>query len=139
MVEILIEVIMFWIIGTILSLYIHEFGHFVAAERLAEILDLELEKVQDEKKTLALDSLNLPIRIENLDFGYGTRRLVLENINMTINAGEKIALVGESGSGKTTLSKLLMNFYPYSRLTMNLKPLKVTGTVWNSRLRMLMI
>lgn len=87
----------------------------VAAERLAEILDLELEKVQDEKRKLAPASLNLPIKIENLDFRYGTRRLVLENINMTINAGEKIALVGESGSGKTTLSKLLMNFYPWEK------------------------
>ncbi|MDE5583612.1 MAG: peptidase domain-containing ABC transporter [Ruminococcus sp.] len=87
----------------------------VAAERLGEILDLELEKVQDEKRTLSPDSLNLPIRIENLDFRYGTRKLVLENINMTINAGEKIALVGESGSGKTTLSKLLMNFYPWEK------------------------
>ncbi len=87
----------------------------VAAERLAEILDLELEKVQDEKRKLAPASLNLTIRIENLDFRYGTRRLVLENINMTINAGEKIALVGESGSGKTTLSKLLMNFYPWEK------------------------
>ena len=87
----------------------------VAAERLAEILDLELEKVQDETRKLAPASLNLPIKIENLDFRYGTRRLVLENINMTINAGEKIALVGESGSGKTTLSKLLMNFYPWEK------------------------
>lgn len=87
----------------------------VAAERLGEILDLELEKVQNERRTLAPTSLNLPIRIENLDFRYGTRRLVLENINMTINAGEKIALVGESGSGKTTLSKLLMNFYPWEK------------------------
>lgn len=87
----------------------------VAAERLAEILDLELEKVQDGKRKLAPESLNLPIRIENLDFRYGTRRLVLENINMTINAGEKIALVGESGSGKTTLSKLLMNFFPWEK------------------------
>lgn len=87
----------------------------VAAERLAEILDLELEKVQDEKRKLTPTSLNLPIRIENLDFRYGTRRLVLENINMTINSGEKIALVGESGSGKTTLSKLLMNFYPWEK------------------------
>lgn len=87
----------------------------VAAERLGEILDLELEKVQNEKRTLAPASLNLPIKIENLDFRYGTRRLVLENINMTIKAGEKIALVGESGSGKTTLSKLLMNFYPWEK------------------------
>ena len=60
-------------------------------------------------------SLNLPIKIENLDFRYGTRRLVLENINMTIKPGEKIALVGESGSGKTTLSKLLLNFYPWEK------------------------
>lgn len=87
----------------------------VAAERLAEIFDLELEKVQDEKRKLAPASLNLPIRIENLNFRYGTRKLVLENINMTINAGEKIALVGESGSGKTTLTKLLMNFYPWEK------------------------
>ena len=63
----------------------------VAAERLGEILDLELEKVQNEKRTLVPKSLNLPIKIENLNFRYGTRRLVLENINMTINAGEKIA------------------------------------------------
>lgn len=87
----------------------------VAAERLSEILDLDLEKVQDEKRKLAPDSLNLPIKIESLDFRYGTRSLTLENINMTINAGEKIALVGESGSGKTTLSKLLMNFYPWEK------------------------
>ena len=87
----------------------------VAAERLTEILDLELEKVQDEKRKLAPASLNLPIRIDNLDFRYGTRKLVLENINMTIHAGEKIALVGESGSSKTTLSKLLMNFYPWEK------------------------
>lgn len=87
----------------------------VAAERLSEILDLELEKTEDENRKLAPKSLNYPIKIENLDFRYGTRKLVLENINMTIGAGEKIALVGESGSGKTTLSKLLMNFYPWEK------------------------
>ena len=87
----------------------------VAAERLSEIFDLELEKLQDEKRRLAPKSLNMPIRIENLYFRYGTRQLVLRDINMTINAGEKIALVGESGSGKTTLSKLLMSFYPWEK------------------------
>lgn len=87
----------------------------VAAERLSEILDLELEKVADENRKLSPQSLNYPIRIENLDFRYGTRKLVLENISMTIGEGEKIALVGESGSGKTTLSKLLMNFYPWEK------------------------
>ena len=87
----------------------------VAAERLSEILDLELESEMDSQRKISPDSLNYPVRIENLDFRYGTRKLVLENINMTIEAGEKIALVGESGSGKTTLSKLLMNFYPWEK------------------------
>lgn len=87
----------------------------VAAERLSEILDLELEKTAEQDRKLSPQSLNYPIRIENLDFRYGTRKLVLENIQMNIGAGEKIALVGESGSGKTTLSKLLMNFYPWEK------------------------
>lgn len=87
----------------------------VAGERLSEILDLELEKTENEKNKLSPDSLNYPIRIENIDFRYGTRKLVLENINMNIKNGEKIALVGESGSGKTTLSKLIMNFYPWEK------------------------
>jgi len=40
---------------------------------------------------------------------------VLENINMSIKAGEKIAIVGESGSGKTTIVKLLMYFYEWEK------------------------
>lgn len=87
----------------------------VAAERLSEILDLELEKTAAENRKLNPQSLNKDIKIENLDFRYGTRRLVLNNINMFIGAGEKIALVGESGSGKTTLAKLLLNFYNWER------------------------
>ena len=56
-------------------------------------------------------SLAGDIEIKNLDFRYGTRRLVLEDINITIKKGQKVAFVGESGSGKTTLSKLLLNLY----------------------------
>lgn len=86
----------------------------VAADRLGEILDLELEK-KDEQNKISDISLNKTIKISNLNFRYGTRRLVLENINMTVTPGEKIALVGESGSGKTTLVKLLMNFYDFEK------------------------
>lgn len=83
----------------------------VASDRLGEILDLEIERKENEHKKIAPKSLKGDIKIKNVDFRYGTRREVLKNINIEIKAGEKIAFVGESGSGKTTLVKLLMNFY----------------------------
>ncbi len=83
----------------------------VAADRLGEILDLEAEKTENEYRKLAPEGLSGDIKIENLNFRYGTRRLVLEDINLDIKQGQKVAFVGESGSGKTTLSKLLLNFY----------------------------
>jgi len=82
-----------------------------AAERLGEILDLELEITESGNNKIEDISLMCPIEIKNLDFRYGARKLTLKDINIKINPGEKIALVGESGCGKTTLVKLLMNFY----------------------------
>lgn len=83
----------------------------VAADRLGEILDLEAEKTENEYKKLKPISLNGNIEIKDLNFRYGTRKLVLEDINLKIIRGQKIALVGESGSGKTTLAKLLLKLY----------------------------
>lgn len=88
----------------------------VASERLGEILDLEVEKVaEEEQKKMALTSLRGPITFKDLSFRYGTRKLVLEDIDIAMNPGEKIALVGESGSGKTTLVKLLLNLYTWEK------------------------
>lgn len=87
----------------------------VAADRLGEILDLEKEKSKDEDKKINPKTLLGDITLRNVDFRYGTRQLVLKNINMEIKPGEKIALVGESGSGKTTIAKLLMDFYDVER------------------------
>lgn len=83
----------------------------VAAARLGEILDLEVEKTEREYRKLAPDSLAGDIEVKNLNFRYGTRKLVLEDINFNIKKGQKVAFVGESGSGKTTLSKLLLHLY----------------------------
>lgn len=60
---------------------------------------------------MAPESLAGDIKFEHVNFRYGTRQRVLEDIDFTIKKGEKIAFVGESGSGKTTLSKLLLHLY----------------------------
>lgn len=83
----------------------------VAADRLGEILDLEAEKQENEQRKMAPESLAGDIKFEPVNFRYGTRQRVLEDIDFTIKKGEKIAFVGESGSGKTTLSKLLLHLY----------------------------
>ncbi len=82
----------------------------VAADRLGEILDIALEYSSEQGK--ANNKIEFEkILISNLDFRYGTRDLVLKNINLEILCGEKIAFVGESGSGKTTLAKLFIRLY----------------------------
>lgn len=83
----------------------------VAAERLGEILDLEYEKNDRENNKVCPTDLKGDIQFKNITFRYGTRKPVLEGVNIHIKQGERIALVGGSGSGKTTLSKLLLNLY----------------------------
>jgi len=83
---------------------------YVAADRLGEILDLEQEK-KNESKKMQPNELEGKIQVEGVDFRYGTRKLALEDINLDIKSGEKVALVGESGSGKTTLAKLMLKYY----------------------------
>ena len=56
----------------------------VAADRLGEILDLEVEKTEAEYRKLSPDKLTGEIEIRNLDFRYGKRKQVLENINLKI-------------------------------------------------------
>lgn len=52
------------------------------------------------------------IRFENVSFRYpGAEKLALEEINLVLKPGRKLALVGENGSGKTTLIKLLTRLY----------------------------
>lgn len=83
----------------------------VAAERLGEILDLEAEKDEHEQNKLTPERLDGDIEFKNVKFRYGTRRLVLDNVDCMIRKGQKVAFVGESGSGKTTLTKLLLHLY----------------------------
>lgn len=82
-----------------------------AAERVFEILDTDDELHADEGKLL-----NQPVRGEvkftNVNFSYEDRQ-TLQNINLTAQPGQTIALVGTTGAGKSTLVNLLTRFYEY--------------------------
>jgi ATP-binding cassette subfamily B multidrug efflux pump len=51
------------------------------------------------------------VKFENIRFGYGTSRGLLQGINLHIKPGERVGLVGSSGAGKSTLVNLLLRFY----------------------------
>ncbi len=83
----------------------------VAADRVFEILDKE-ESIDDRLVNLP-ENLKGEIKFTKLNFAYVDGEDVLKNINIKINAGEKIALVGSTGSGKSTLINLLLLLYDY--------------------------
>jgi ATP-binding cassette, subfamily C, bacteriocin exporter len=84
----------------------------IAADRLFEIMDLDHEPDIDDQK-IKLQSENLgDIRFENIEFRYGFRAKVFDNISFNIPYKKVTAIVGVSGSGKSTLMALLQKMYP---------------------------
>ncbi|MBX3015934.1 MAG: ABC transporter ATP-binding protein [Caldilineaceae bacterium] len=67
--------------------------------------------IVDAPDAIEVKELKGDIRYENVTFGYEGHRKVIEQVNLSITAGETVAFVGPSGAGKTTLCSLLPRFY----------------------------
>ena len=82
-----------------------------AAERVFGVLDLKTEQ-EAEKGRLELPRIAQSVTFDDVTFHYESQSVpALKDINLTIRAGEMVALVGSSGSGKTTLVNLMPRFY----------------------------
>ncbi|SFE83637.1 ATP-binding cassette, subfamily B [Paenibacillus catalpae] len=81
--------------------------------RYVELLETEPD-VADAPDAKEVDRLHGDIVYRNVTFGYEGEAKVLENISLSIKAGETVAFVGPSGAGKTTLCSLLPRFYEVS-------------------------
>jgi ABC-type multidrug transport system fused ATPase/permease subunit len=84
-----------------------------ASERVFELLATR-NSVPEPLQPKMLHASHADIEIKGLDFNYGDKS-VLRKIDLTVKAGQLVALVGESGSGKTTLANLLLRFYDPAR------------------------
>lgn len=78
------------------------------AERVFEIMD---EPQEDKSGEHSMENAKGVITFEEVDFSYVEGKPVIQDFNLEIKAGQKIALVGSTGSGKTTIINLLMRFY----------------------------
>jgi ATP-binding cassette, subfamily B, bacterial len=79
----------------------------VSAQRVAQILNIEPD-ADDEPDAIELRHTMGEITFENVSFAYGRQKPVLQELNLRIAAGERVALVGRSGAGKSTLINLLL-------------------------------
>lgn len=80
-----------------------------ALERINEIFLYPDEKLGEKKEIR--ESCENVIEFENVTFSYDSERPILEDINLRIKKGEKVAIVGSSGSGKSTIVKLILGLY----------------------------
>lgn len=83
-----------------------------AAERVFQLMDAQ-RKVVDADDAIEIGRVSGKVELQNVSFSYGDEP-VLQNINLTVEPGQMVALVGPSGSGKSTLVALLMRFYDVS-------------------------
>ncbi len=83
-----------------------------ACKRINTVYAMEQEPQIDEKSNPFVGQHAIDIEVKDLSFSYQKDKSILNNINLHIEKGCKIAIVGASGSGKTTLANILVGFYP---------------------------
>mgnify|MGYP004443008363 CR=1 FL=1 len=83
---------------------------FASASRVFKILD-EVPEVSDKEGAISLNTCIGNVDIKNLYFSYSEDKPFIEDFNLNVKPGDRIAIVGPTGCGKTTLINLLMRFY----------------------------
>src|SRR5882757_9495468 len=93
-----------------------------AAERLFEILRVKPQITAPPRPVALPVPARGDVGFENVSFAYPTRPdvLAVDNVSLSVKAGEKVAIVGPSGAGKSTLFHLLLRFYDPARGTISL-------------------
>jgi len=99
-----------------------EFGRVIRAiyENLADAEEMIIilntpHEIQDVPNAKKLVVTKKKIEFKNVDFGYPENQSVLENFNLVVKPGERLALIGPSGAGKSTIVKLLLRMHDVNK------------------------
>ncbi|WP_210470913.1 ABC transporter ATP-binding protein [Sporosarcina sp. 6E9] len=94
-------------ISALLELYPKGMAGF---RRFRNLLDQEPE-IEDHPNAITVDHLTGDIVFKDVSFSYDNTKAVLNDVSLSIRAGETVAFVGPSGAGKTTICSLIPRFY----------------------------
>lgn len=83
---------------------------FASAKRVFEIIEAEPQTL-DSDDAVVLESVDGRVELKNVEFSYNPEVKLIENLNLSVKSGQRIAIVGPTGCGKTTIINLLMRFY----------------------------
>lgn len=81
-----------------------------AAERIFEVFD-ELEELPESEDKKTIKNINGEVKFEHVKFGYKEDKMIIKDMNISLQEGQTVAIVGPTGAGKTTLVNLIMRFY----------------------------
>ena len=80
------------------------------AARIFELIEEDAE-VPDAEDAVTLEKADGSVELEHVNFSYVPEQHLIEDFNLTVSPGQRVAIVGPTGCGKTTLINLLMRFY----------------------------
>lgn len=80
------------------------------AARIFEFIE-EDEEIPDSPNSIVIDEVDGTVDLKDVCFSYVSDRKLIENFNLHVDKGQRIAIVGPTGCGKTTVINLLMRFY----------------------------
>ena len=96
-----------------------------SAERVFELLDEE-EEVSDSADAVKLLHPRGKVVFRDVKFRYKKDVPLINNMNITVNPGQRVAIVGPTGAGKTTIVNLLMRFYECSSGVISIDGVDIT-------------
>ncbi|GGA39454.1 ABC transporter ATP-binding protein [Psychrobacillus lasiicapitis] len=100
-------------------------------KRFLDLMEQEPE-IKDRPNALSVTHLNGNIEFDNVSFRYDEHKSVLDDINLSIKAGETVAFVGPSGAGKTTICSLIPRFYEVNEGAISIDGLNIQDVTMKS-------
>lgn len=91
--------------------YIAVQNSLLALDRISQLLHEESFESESEGGKAQLKEIKKDITFENVSFSYDGEKTILDNINLSVPVGTKVALVGNSGGGKSTVCSLIPRLY----------------------------